>query len=382
MYLKTLDEMQKTSTFFILKPANVIYAFIITIFISIFTITIWAIFAPMDETVKADVLLRPNSTISSVKCVTSGQIFSKNFINDDFIKQGDFLFSLDTTIYQTELESYKKELTKNENDIVSNENLLQTIENLENGIKQKIEKTSDVYVKANSYITEFYRYQAELDEVKTKLEREQNAPEMIKIPQNIEDLQNELTKTQLAFESWKINQKITALETKKSLETAKNTIENHITELERIIKNSTIYAPISGKIFEITKLNIGDYLFTGEEVLRIIPQNDKKLKAEIYVEPDSIAKVKIGDSVKIRFSQLPPSRYGMIETKVTIVPPDVTYLNGNAIFIVESQINSPYLTTKSGQKIKLTPGITANAKIITDKSTVLQMVMKKLEFIN
>lgn len=382
MYLKTFDEMRKTSTFFMLKPANVIYSFIIIVFVSIFAILIWAIFAPMDETVRADVLLRPNSAISSVKCVTSGQIFSKNFKNDDFIKQGDFLFSLDTTIYQTELESYKKELTKNENDIFANEILLKTIERLENGIKQKIEKNSDVSVKANSYIAEFYCYQTELDEAKTKLEREQNAPEMIKIPQNIEDLQNELTKIQLGFESWKINQKITALETKKSLETTKNTIENHITELERIIKNSTIYAPISGKIFEITKLNIGDYLFNGEEVLRIIPQNDKKLKAEIYVEPDSIAKVKVDDSVKIRFSQLPPSRYGMIETKVAIVSPDVTYLNGNAVFIVEAQMDSPYLTTKSGQKIKLIPGITAKAKIIIDKSTVLQMVMKKLDFIN
>lgn len=159
-------------------------------------------------------------------------------------------------------------------------------------------------------------------------------------------------------------------------------IENHITELERTIKNSTIYAPISGKVFEITKLNIGDYLFSGEEVLRIIPQNDEKLRAEIYVEPDSIAKVKIDDSVKIKFLGLPPSRYGMIETKVAIVPPDVTYLNGNAVFVVEAQISSPYLTTKNGQKIKLTPGFPANAKIITDKTTVFQMVMKKLEFIN
>ena len=61
---------------------------------------------------------------------------------------------------------------------------------------------------------------------------------------------------------------MTALDTKKSLQSAKNSIESRITELERAIKNSTIYAPISGRISEVTKLNIGDYLLTGEEIFK------------------------------------------------------------------------------------------------------------------
>lgn len=379
MYLKDFDDMRKTSVFFMLKPVNAIYVFIITACVSIAAILVWAIFAPMDDVVKAPVLLRPNTTISSIKCVTSGQIFLKNFINNDEVTEGDLLFTLDTTVYQTELESYQKELLKNLNDISINETFLETIEN---ETLPQINKNSDAFVKASSYITELYRYQTTISEINTKLEREQNKPQSLIIPQNIIDLQNQLIQNELAFEAWKNNQKLTALESNKSLQSTKNSIESHITELKRAIKNSTIYAPISGKISEITKLNIGDYLLAGEEVLRIVPQNTEKLKAEIYIDPSYVAQIKNKDPVKIKFPGLPPSRYGMIETEISIVPPDVTYINGQPIFVAEAEIENPYLVAKNGQTAKLIPGITAEGRIITDQTTVMQMVMRKLDFIN
>ena len=82
MYLKTFDEMKKTSTFFMLKPINAIYVFIILICFTILSVIIWSIFAPMDDVVKATVLLRPSQSISSVKCVASGQLMIKNYSND------------------------------------------------------------------------------------------------------------------------------------------------------------------------------------------------------------------------------------------------------------------------------------------------------------
>lgn len=356
-----------------------IYGFIITICVSIGAIILWAIFAPMDDVVKATVLLRPNTAVSSVKCVTSGQIFSKNFENDAEITEGDLLFTLDTTVYETELDAYKKELNKCHQDIYINEIFLKTIKTV---ILPQIDTNSDSFVKANSYITEMQRYQIAITDIQTKLEREQTKPESLKIPQNIIDLQNQLNQDKLSFETWKNNQKITALDLKKNLQSSKNSIESRITELERAIKNSTIYAPISGRISETRKLNIGDYLLAGEEVLRIVPQDNEKLKADIYVDPSYIARVSVGNPVKIKFPGLPPSRYGMIETEVSIVPPDVTYLNGTAIFIVEAEIESPYLTTKNGQTAKLLPGISAEGRIVTDRSTVMQMVLRKLDFIN
>ena len=112
MYLKTFDDMQKTSVFFMLKPANAVYGFIVTVSISIAAILLWAVLAPMDDVVKATVLLRPSTAVSSVKCVTNGQIYSKYFQNDDEVSEGDLLFTLDTTVYKTDWMHTKKNYLK------------------------------------------------------------------------------------------------------------------------------------------------------------------------------------------------------------------------------------------------------------------------------
>lgn len=379
MYLKTFEDMQKTSVFFLLKPANAVYGFIITVCISIAAVLLWAIFAPMDDVVKGTVILRPNETVSSIKCVTSGELLEKSFENNDVVKEGDFLFSLDCTSYKSQLESYHKEKIKNQNDIFINNELLKTIEKLS---LPKLPKNSDEYIKCYAYLTEYKRYENGIKDIKTKMKREENKPESLKILQSIQDLQSELYQNELAFETWKNNQKMQVMENKKQLELTRNTLESRIAELNRIIKNSTIYAPISGRITETTKVNKGDYILAGEEVLRIIPQNDEKLKAEIYVDPSYVARIKMENPVKIKFPGLPPSRYGMIESKISIVPPDVTYVNGQPVFIAEAEIENPYLITKNGQTAKLIPGITAEPRIITDRSTVMQMVMRKLDFMN
>ena len=67
----------------------------------------------------------------------------------------------------------------------------------------------------------------------------------------------------------------------------------------------------------------------------------------------------------------------------SVVPPDVTVMTtGQPAFVVEAVIENPYLSTKHGQTARLLPGISAEARIVTDRSTAMQMVLRKLDFIN
>ena len=246
-----------------------------------------------------------------------------------------------------------------------------------------IEKDTDAFIKSAAFLSEVKRYETLLEDSKNKLEREETKPDSLRITQNIQDLQNQKKQLELEFDSWLKNQKISVMDTLRQLESSRKTIEGHISELERLIKNSTIYAPIEGKISEVRKLNIGDYVLAGEEVLKIVPQNEESLKAELYVDSSYVARVQVGNPVKIKFPGLAPSRYGMIETEVSLIPPDVTITeNGQAVFIVEAVIQNPYLKEKHGCVAKLLPGITAEGRIVTDRSTAMQMILRKLDFIN
>lgn len=380
MYLITFDDMKKTSAFFMLKPVNAIYGFIVTVCLSIATLIVWAIIAPMDDVVKASVLLRPSQAISSIKCVTSGELATKNFENDAIVHEGDLLFSLDTTALKTELESYRLNQKKNIENLHVYKTLAMTISKGKVGVP---EDDTDAFLKSNSYLLEKSRYETILEDARIKYEREKDAPSALRIPQNIIDLENQYTQTKLTYETWLSNQSILTNEKLSALETERKSLESRISELERAIKNSTIYAPINGRISEVKKLNPGDYIIAGEEVLKIVPQDNETLRADIYVDPSYVARVKVGIPVKIKFPGLAPSRYGMVETKVSLVPPDVTITDsGSPTFVVEAIIDTPYLSTKQGQTAKLLPGISAEARIITERSTAMQMILRKLDFIN
>ena len=62
----------------------------------------------------------------------------------------------------------------------------------------------------------------------------------------------------LQYNTWKNTQLMQTLETYRQLQTDRNSAESRISELERVIKNSTMYAPISGRITEVKKMNCGD----------------------------------------------------------------------------------------------------------------------------
>ena len=380
MYLKTFDDMKKTSAFFMLKPVNAIYGFIVTVCVTIAVVIIWALVAPMDDVVKASVFLRPSQAVSSIKCVTSGELSAKNFENDEIVQEGDLLFSLDTTALKTELESYRLAQKKNIENLHVYKTLALTISNSK---LETAEEDTDAYLKSKSYLLEKSRYETILEDSRVKYEREKNAPAALRVPQTIADLENQYIQTKLSYETWLSNQSIQTNEKVSSLETERKSLESRISELERAIKNSTIYAPISGRITEVTKFNLGDYILAGEEVLRVVPQDNESLRADIYVDPSYVARIKVGNPVKIKFPGLAPSRYGMVETEVSLVPPDVTLTpTGSPTFVIEAVIDNPYLSTKRGQTAKLLPGISAEARIVTERSTAMQMVLRKLDFIN
>lgn len=372
--------MKKTSAFFMLKPVNAIYGFIVTVCITIASVIIWATIAPMDDVVKASVLLRPSQAVSSIKCVNSGELAVKNFENDDIVSEGDLLFSLDTTALKTELESYRLAQKKNLDNLHVYKTLALTISCNKISVA---EEDTDAYLKSKSYLLEKSRYETILEDSRVKYEREKDAPVALRVPQTIADLENQYTQTKLSYETWLSGQSIQTNEKLSALETERKSLESRISELERAIKNSTIYAPISGRISEIKKMNSGDYILAGEEVLKIVPQENESLRADIYVDPSYVARVKVGNPVKIKFPGLAPSRYGMVETEVSLVPPDVTLTpTGEPAFVIEAVIDNPYLHTKQGQTARLLPGITAEGRIVTERSTAMQMILRKLDFIN
>jgi adhesin transport system membrane fusion protein len=375
-----MSEFHQGYQFFMLRPSRAVKSFIFTLASIVSIAVIWALFAVMDDVVKANVLIRPAESISLVKAVSGGEVLQKNYTHGASVHEGQLLFQLDVSADILELDNSEKLMSRVNDSILLYNALLETIRS---GINRANPENSEAFIRSESYLIENRRYRMQIEEARVKLEREESLPETLALKQRLEDMVRESEQAELQFSSWKSTQTIEAMETLKTLLQNKESLERRMTDLERNIKNATLRAPISGKVNEIRKLNIGDYVLPGEEIITIVPSDAVNLKAELYIEPAYIAQVKIGQKATLRFPGLPPSKFGKLDADITLIPADYAMGSGSdPAFIVEAAIKEPWLLSPQGERIYLRPGIGAIGRVIIDQDTVMRMLLKKLDFIN
>ena len=379
MYLIDYVTFKRRSAFFMLSPCRAIYNFIRILLVLIGIFCVWAYFAPFDEVVKATAQLRPTKAVSTIRCTTSGEIVSRTYVNNGAVAQNQLLFALDTSAKEKELESDRQQLQQNADDIAVQQVLLQVIKT--NTLPDIPENTA-AYATAAAYIYKRWHYESLVSESFSKLQIEKNMPKGLYVPQNVIDCQLAYDQQVLAYETWKSSFYTQALENYSQLETKEKALLSAISELERNIKNAKIYAPISGIVTEVAKVNIGDYIISGEEILTITPVNETSLQADVYIDPSAAAKIQVTNPVYIKFPGLPPSKYGIVQTYISSVPPDITLLStGTQAFVAEAPLLHNILTARNGETVHLVPGLTAEVRIVVGHTTMHQFLLTKLDFV-
>jgi multidrug resistance efflux pump len=378
-----MSEFHRGYQFFMLRPSRGVSVFIITLAAIVGAAIIWACIMQMDDVVKTTALLRPVQSISIIKAISGGEVLQKNYVHDGYVREGDILLQLDVTADVLELDNSKKLMERLENNILIYNTLLDTIRQGINSAGLKKTNNEEAFIRSETYLIEYRRQAGQIAEMRIKLDRERAMPGSLAVKQRLEDAERELELAELQSASWKNTRMIESMDALQSLLQNKENLERRISDLERNIRNAAVRAPISGRVNEYRQLNRGDTVLPGEEIVTVVPDNESNLKAELYVDPAYIARVKTGQTVTLRFPGLPPSKFGKIEAEVNLIPPDFTQRQDSSpVFIVEALIKTPWLTSSGGEKIYLRPGIGAMGRVIVSQDTVMRMILKKLDFIN
>lgn len=373
--VEDLKLLPETHDFFDIQTSRAINVFLYVTLILLVSLVVWAFFAQMDDVVKATAILRPIENISELKCLTTGEVQQKNYYQNQRVSKGDLLLAVDCRTEENELETLEAQRQYYEKELVEYKKFYNIVE-------FDIEDASDLSVQAESYILEYKKYLLQIAELKNKYSTEFNMPQSLRIQQKIDECETQLNQAELNFSSWKKNKLFSLGETIKNYEEKIQSIDLRIISLQRSIKNSKIFSPIDGIIDEKITLNIGDYIIGGADVARIIPLENEQLKAEIVLDAAKIARVRNEQEVKLRFSGLPPSSFGQLKGFIDLIPADLSLSNNLPVFIVEAKIPEPYLYSSNGDKVILRSGLTAEARIIISRDSVLKMVLRKLDFLN
>jgi multidrug resistance efflux pump len=376
----SLQDFYHSQSFLSSRTSRAIPIFIIALVVILVIGLCWITFFEIDDYIKAKAFLRPVGTISLVRSLISGQVLLKNYVHNQIVIAGDLLWEIDVRSDDIELKNTHKYLQQIDQDMIENQILFETINNNRN---MALNVQTDAWVRAQAYLSETERLKLHALQASVLLVRERTLPDSLRSSQKIADLENELKLAQLAIESWGNKQYIQCQVEGKNLRQSRQNLERRLADIEEIIKKATMIAPISGRIDEIKRLNVGDYLLASDEILRIIPQESRALKAELRVAPIDIARVQQGQTVNLRFPGLPPSDFGQLAAIIKIVPADISLSSSDTpVFLVEAEIPEASLTTRKGEKIQLRSGMGAEARVTIAHSTILQMILHKIDFID
>jgi len=380
MKFSSMEEFHLGYQFFMSRPSKAIRNFILIVAGVIVAAFIWANIAHMDDFVRTTVFLRPAETISTIRPLSGGQVQIRNYVHNAMVEKGDLLLQLDTSADTLELINSNELMSRINNSIAVHTTLLETIR-LDTNVAQR--ENEEVFIHSEQFILENRRQLLQIDEMRIRLENERNLPGMLIVRERIYEMERDLERTEIQFALWRNSRIVEATDTIHNLMQHRENLQRRMSDLERNILNATIYAPISGRVNELRRLNVGDNIVPGEEILNIIPEDETGLIAELLIDPAHIARVRPGQRAVLRFPGLPPSRYGKIETEISLIPADFNVVQDSGpMFIVEGVIDQPWLVSRRGDRIYLRAGIGASGRIVVDRDTVFRMILKKLDFIN
>ncbi|MEA3314311.1 MAG: HlyD family type I secretion periplasmic adaptor subunit [Campylobacterota bacterium] len=147
--------------------------------------------------------------------------------------------------------------------------------------------------------------------------------------------------------------------------------------LEDIKKRTIIRSPVDGVVNELFVHTIGTSVPASFELLTIIPNNQNML-AEIQMSPTQIAKLHIGQDVRLKVTAYDYSVYGGLDGKIVNITPDtildkVTQENNYLVYV---KTRKNYLNNNRKYKIKV--GMIVNADIIVGKKTIMAFLLKPI----
>lgn len=153
------------------------------------------------------------------------------------------------------------------------------------------------------------------------------------------------------------------------------------------VARSQIKAPLRGVVKNIKINTIGGVVQAGQDILEIVPLNDKLL-VQAYISPKDVAFIHTGQEALVKISAYDYAIYGGLKGKVTLLSPDTLQddrrpsgmlLNSEQSYyriLVETEGN--YITDRNGKRLDITPGMTATVDIRTGEKTVFEYLIKPI----
>lgn len=135
-----------------------------------------------------------------------------------------------------------------------------------------------------------------------------------------------------------------------------------------------LLSPVSGTVAFNKIWNNNQYVVAGSQVFTVIPSGEYELIGRVTLTSNGAGKVKIGQTVNLKFNNFPYQEFGMVQAKVTSM--SMVPLNNEYVL----ELNLPdTLVTNYGTILPFTQKMPGTAEIITEDLPLIARLFNPLK---
>ncbi|HGO5824017.1 TPA: HlyD family type I secretion periplasmic adaptor subunit [Mannheimia haemolytica] len=364
---------------------------VILFMILLMVFVIWAYFSPLEEVTRGQGSVIPSSREQIVQSLDPGIIREMKVKEGDIVEKDQVILTLDDTRSSAILR-------ESEAKVQNLEAVASRLQAEAYAMPLKFPDGISSEIRERELAAYQARRRAMLDTVnglsksKSILDREiaiiapmvkkgvMSEVELLRMQRQSAELANQITERKNKYAADASNELV---QTESELAQARENMAMRADPVER----SQIKAPMRGVVKNIRINTVGGVVQAGQDILEIVPLDDT-LIVQAYISPKDVAFIRVGQEALIKVSAYDYAIYGGLEGKVILLSPDTLQderrpselkLNPDqAYYRVLVETTGNYITDKAGNRLNISPGMTATVDIKTGEKTIFQYLIKPI----
>lgn len=235
-------------------------------------------------------------------------------------------------------------------------------------VNQEIKMTEPMVKEGIKSRVDFLKLKRESNDIEQKLDSATLS--LPSITSQIEEFRNKRTEQRLAYQN-------KAKKERNEVSAEIKRIRSDKTALSDQVNRTDVRSPVDGIVQKLHVHTKGGVIRPGDDIVEIVPTNDKLLLA-VKIKPSDIAFIHPGADAMVKFSAYDFAIHGGLKGKITRISPDtITDNKDNTYYLIYVKTDRSYLGS-SEHPLEIIPGMTVDVDIVTGKKTIMQYILKPI----
>ena len=288
--------------------------------------------------------------------------------NPQFIENEKSLYNTNKEQLTSKLNALNAQLSQRRQELSEAKSSRDSLKKSLSLINQEVAITKPMVARGVRSKVDFLKLQREANEAKERYDSVRLS--IPRLNSAIREVKSTIEETTLVFQSdakIKLNEAVSEL---RGYRANSNALKDQVTR-------TLVRSPMKGIVQKMFVHTVGGVIQPGADIVEIVP-TDSTLLVEVKIKPSDIAFIYFGQKAIVKFSAYDFAIYGGLDGEVVLISADtITDEKDNVFYTVRIKTNQNSLE-RNGKKLKIIPGMTVSADIITGRKSVLDYILKPI----